>query len=298
MARIAVIIPCLNEEESISSVIQGFRQHLPNAAIYVFDNGSSDGTVKQAEDMGATVRSVVERGKGNVVRRAFADVDSDVYLLVDGDDTYDPSTASEMTQLVLGTGVDLVTAARVPSDDSPKPRPGHELGNTFISRLIRLLFRTNDVDVLSGYRALSRRFVKSFPTTASGFEIEVQMTAHASLLRVRTQTVYSRYRERSNGGSKLKTIRDGVRIVLSVLRIYRAVAPSRFFGSFSLLSLIAGVFVLGCLDRTSTPTLLVAGLLISSSLLFLVVGVVLNGISRIQYQQLRLAFLGQRSLVD
>jgi glycosyltransferase involved in cell wall biosynthesis len=298
MARIAVIIPCLNEEESVGRVIQDFRQQLPTAGIYVFDNGSSDKTVIRAEASGAIVRTVDERGKGNVVRRAFADVDSDVYILVDGDDTYDSGIANEMAQLVLQTGVDLVTASRTPSSNSPKARLGHELGNTYISRLVRFLFRSNEQDVLSGYRALSRRFVKSFPTTASGFEIEVQMTAHASLLRVRTQTVSTEYRERSNGGSKLKTVRDGIRIVLSVFRIYRAYAPSRFFGTFSLFSLVAGGLVFACLNRSSTSTLLAAGLLLFGSLLLFVVGVVLNGISRIQYQQLRLAFLGQRALID
>lgn len=293
MPRVAVVIPCLNEESSISTVIEDFRRALPEARILVFDNGSSDHTVQRAHEHGAEVCLVAERGKGNVVRRALADVESDVYVLVDGDDTYDASIAPTMVGLVIQNKVDLVTAARQYAPDSKQTRTGHQFGNTSISRLVRLLFRSSEPDVLSGYRAMSRRFVKSFPTTANGFEIEVQLTAHASLLRVQTSTVTGLYRERINGRSKLKTIKDGRKIVFSILRIYRGYAPSRFFGSFSLIACAAGFAPFMLTTRGELSSLVVAGLLWIASIILLVVGIVLNGISRIQYQQLRLAFLSQ-----
>lgn len=290
MLKTAVVIPCLNEAKSIGAVIDGFRAAIPQAELYVYDNGSSDDSLQIARTKKVHVRHVPRRGKGHVVRQAFADVEADVYVMVDGDNTYDPGTAPELIRHIIEEDCDMATASRLRAETSARARPGHVFGNYFFSRLVQVLFRSTTKDVLSGYRAFSRRFVKSFPATAKGFDIEVQITAQAAMLRVKEASVDSTYRERVDDGSKLRTIRDGARIMVSVFRIYRAYAPSRFFGTFSALSLLIAMTLLLERSHASEHTYAISALALVS-FLFFVVGIILNGVTRIQYQQSRLGFL-------
>ena len=293
MSLVTVIIPTLNEESTITTVIENFRKQLPNAHIFVFDNMSTDRTVELAQQAGAQVRFVRSRGKGNVIIRAFAELEGDVFLMVDGDDTYDSTVAKDMTDLVLNNAVDMVVAERVLADHSQRPRAGHVIGNKLISALVRVLFRSDTRDVLSGYRAFSRRFVKSFPGTATGFEIEVQLTAHAAIVAATVHVIQASYQERQplgRGRSKLRTVRDGVRIIFAIFRSYRQFAPTRFFGTGALFSFgSAAVALLNWpseLQRQTAGLLMfVAGLVLFSS------GVVLTTITRVQRQQLRLTYL-------
>lgn len=293
MSVVNVIIPTLNEELSIATVINDFRREVPSANIYVFDNVSSDRTVDIARAAGAHVITVPNRGKGNVIIRAFAELDGDVFVMVDGDGTYDSSVAQSMIGLVANDAVDMVVAERTLATNSVDQRVGHAAGNRLISGLVRVLFRVDTRDVLSGYRAFSRRFVKSFPGTATGFEIEVQMTAHAAIVAATVRTIEAAYRERqllTNGRSKLRTIRDGLRILFAILRSYRQYAPTRFFGTGALLSFVTAAFALSnwptdLQGQTAGLLMFVAGLILFSS------GVVLTAITRIQRQQLRLAYL-------
>lgn len=293
MTVVNVIIPTLNEELSIANVIKGFQRDLPSASIYVFDNMSSDRTVELARAAGAHVTTVSNRGKGNVIIRAFAELDGDVFVMVDGDGTYDSSVARKMADLVLREGIDMVVAERKLADDSVCQRAGHATGNRLISGLVRVLFRADTRDVLSGYRAFSRRFVKSFPGTATGFEIEVQMTAHAAIVTATVGTIEASYRERQphvGGRSKLRTIRDGLRILIAIFRSYRQFAPTRFFGTGAIISFIAAAVALSnwptnLQGQTAGLLMFVAGLILFSS------GVVLTAITRVQRQQLRLAYL-------
>lgn len=290
MLKTAVIIPCLNEARSLGAVIDGLRATIPHAELYVYDNGSSDDSVQIARMKHVQLRHVPRRGKGYVIRQAFADVEADVYVMVDGDNTYDPGTAPELIRQIVEEDCDMATASRLRAETSARARLGHVFGNYFFSRLVQILFRSTTQDVLSGYRAFSRRFVKSFPATAKGFDIEVQITAQAAMLRVKEASVDSMYRERTDDGSKLRTIRDGVRIMVSVFRTYRSYAPSRFFGTFSALSLlIALILLLGRSDASDRMYAISAFSVVS--FLFFVVGIILNGITRIQYQQSRLGFL-------
>ena len=290
MLKVAVIIPCFNEEASVGAVINGFRATLPNSDIYVYDNGSTDNSVKVARKRIVHVSHVARREKGNVVRQAFADVEADIYIMVDGDDTYDPTTAPVLVNEVMHNQCDMVTVCRIRGETSARALPGHLAGNALFSRLVQFLFRSDTRDVLSGYHAFSRRFVKSFPSTARGFDIEVQITAQAAMLRVKEASIESVYRERTDGTSKLRTVRGGSKIMVSLFRIYRAYAPSRFFGTFSAFSILIALTIF---VRSSEPSdsLYAISAFSLVSFLFFVVGIILNGITRIQYQQNRLSFL-------
>src|SRR5262249_3246037 len=207
--RIAILIPCYNEGQTIFTVVSDFAAQFPNAAIYVYDNNSNDDTKARAAAAGATVRSEPLRGKGNVVRRMFADVEADVYVLVDGDGTYDPAVAPGLVQRLLDEQLDLVSAARV-ADRKGAYRPGHGFGNALLSGMVARIFGDRVHDVLSGYRVFSRRFVKSFPAISAGFEIETELTVHALELRMPMAEIETRYNERTKGSqSKLRTYRDG-----------------------------------------------------------------------------------------
>lgn len=299
MTDVVVVIPTRNEEMNVAKVVTDFRRSLPAARIFVYDNVSTDRTVERARQAGATVRTVRLVGEGNVILQAFAELDGDVFIMVDGDDTYDGDAAPSMVSMVMNEGVDLVVAERVQSVDSGPLRPGHAWGNRAISWLVGRLFKIPGSDVLSGYRAMSRRFVKSFPGTATGFEIEVQMSAHAAIIAAGTGCVQASYRERrqdENNESKLRTYRDGLRILLAIFRSYRQYAPTRFFGSGALVALIAAVTLYVTLPDdvrgdAAPYSLLVAGLVLFSA------GVILTAITRVQRQQLRLAYL-QYSITD
>jgi glycosyltransferase involved in cell wall biosynthesis len=229
-ARIAVLVPCLDEEQTIGSVVKSFRDALPTSTVYVYDNNSTDRTSEVASEAGAVVRRAAVPGKGNVVRRMFADVEADVYLLVDGDGTYDASIAPQLVDGVLSDGNDLVHVRRV-AVDAGAYRRGHPLGNRLLTWLVRFLFSRQVSDVLSGYRAMSRRFVKSFAGRSTGFDIEIEIMVDALELDVPVAEVAGSYRGRPAGSSsKLGTYSDGLRILATVIRLLRHGRPLMFFG--------------------------------------------------------------------
>jgi glycosyltransferase involved in cell wall biosynthesis len=287
----------LNEEAAIVQVVTDMKQSLPDATVYVYDNGSSDNTVLRARDAGAVVRIEPQKGKGNVVRRMFADVDADVYVMLDGDGTYDAAAAPHMVNLLINEHLDLVTGNRVEDHQSTNTyRAGHRLGNALFTKSVKTIFKSSCEDVLSGYRVMSRRFVKSFPLDAKGFEVEVEMTAHASLLRVPTGEFPTTYRDRVDGSpSKLNTYRDGIRIARALFRIFRSYSPSRFFGSLAGLSGIAAIVSLLLAasedtDGISAYTVL-SGISLVLAALLLSVGVILNALARQRKETLRLTYL-------
>jgi glycosyltransferase involved in cell wall biosynthesis len=207
--RVAVLIPCYNESATVAAVVRAFREHLPGAAIYVFDNNSQDDTSGVAARAGAVVRSVAYQGKGNVIRRMFADVEADVYVLVDGDDTYDATDAPRLVNKLLSDGLDMVVGARV-SDEQAAYRAGHRLGNVMLTQFAAAIFGRSFTDMLSGYRVFSRRYVKSFPAHSSGFETETELAVHALELRMPVAELETAYSSRPEGSmSKLNTYRDG-----------------------------------------------------------------------------------------
>jgi glycosyltransferase involved in cell wall biosynthesis len=285
-ARLAVLIPCHNEASSVPAVIAGFRAALPEASVFVFDNNSTDGTADRARAAGAIVRHVPLQGKGHVVRRMFADVDADVYLLVDGDGTYAPGSARALVSAIYEDGHDLANGSRVP-EGYAFPM-GHALGNRLFGILVRRLFGRHPGDMLSGYKAMSRRFVKSFPVLSNGFEIETELTIHALDMKVSTVEIRVLYGERTGiSQSKLRTYRDGWRILRMVVHMLRHFRPMIFFGGLgSILLLVAlvlsaPVFV----DYLQTglvhklPTAVLASCLLLLAFLSVSSGVVLESVS-------------------
>jgi glycosyltransferase involved in cell wall biosynthesis len=237
---IAVILPCLNEQASIADVIGDFRAALPQAVIYVYDNGSNDDTARIAAAAGAVVRAEPTPGKGNALSRAFADVDADIYVVADGDGTYDAAAAPELIERLRRQSLDMVVGVRTEAAPGAY-RAGHVFGNRLLSGIFRSLFRTNYSDVLSGYRVLSRRFVKSFPSRARGFEIEIEMSAHAALLRLPVAEVSTPYGTRADGAaSKLNTVRDGARILRRMFRFLRLHRPRFVYGLIGILAVGIG----------------------------------------------------------
>jgi glycosyltransferase involved in cell wall biosynthesis len=242
--RIAVLIPCYNEAEAIAGVVTQFNVALPTARIYVYDNNSTDDTKRRAADAGAIVRVETLQGKGNVVRRMFADIEAEVYVLVDGDGTYDAASAAGMVESLLAESLDMVNGARV-ATKAAAFRPGHVVGNKLLTGTVALIFGDRLRDMLSGYRVMSRRFVKSFPALASGFETETELTVHALELRLPVAEVATPYRDRPVGSqSKLRTFHDGFRILRTILLLVKEERPMQFFGGVALL-LAAASLVLG-----------------------------------------------------
>ncbi len=297
--RIAVIVPCYNEAIAIAKVVADFRAALPEAVIYVYDNNSSDDTVAVARAAGALVRRETLQGKGNVIRRAFADVDADLYVLVDGDDTYDAAAAPGMVALLQREGLDMVNGARV-TDIQKAYRPGHRLGNQVLTGMVRLVFGDRISDMLSGYRVFSRRFVKSFPALAGGFETETEFTVHALDLKMPVGEVATAYKDRPVGSvSKLRTYSDGVRILRTIVVLVKEERPLQFFtiaGLFLLaLAILLGVPVVGEFLRTGLvprlPTAVLAmGVGMLAALAF-ACGLVLDSVSRGRKEIKRLAYL-------
>src|SRR5471032_579615 len=241
--KIAVLVPCYNEEAAIARVVADFRAALPGAAIYVYDNNSKDQTAARAREAGAVVRNEARQGKGNVVRRMFADIEADIYLLVDGDDTYDASASPRMVSQMIEQGADLLTARRIHTDAAAY-RPGHVLGNRLLTGLTALLFNVHMPDMLSGYRVFSRRFVKSFPFTAEGFAIETELTVHAVRLMMPMAEMDTSYKERPVGSvSKLNTYRDGFRILFFIAYLVREERPLMFFGAVAGLMAVVSLLV-------------------------------------------------------
>ena len=243
MTRVAVILPCYNEAVAIGRVIAAFRAALPEAAIYVFDNNSADDTVSVARAAGAVVRHERKQGKGHVVARAFADVEADVYVMVDGDDTYDAADAPRMVAMLLDGRLDMVTGTRV-TEIAAAYRRGHRFGNVMLTGAVRWVFGRGITDMLSGYRVFSRRFVKSFPAMAQGFETETEFTVHALELSMPLGEVETAYKDRPAGSaSKLRTYVDGMRILRTILVLVKNERPLEFFGVAGLVLLLGGLLI-------------------------------------------------------
>jgi glycosyltransferase involved in cell wall biosynthesis len=296
---IAVLIPCYNEELAVAKVVAGFRASLPDATILVYDNNSSDRTRQAALGAGAAVRNEALQGKGHVVRRMFADVEADIYLLVDGDDTYDPAAAPAMVRQLIENQLDMVTAIRLPTELDAY-RLGHRIGNRVLSFLVCRVFGNRVSDVLSGYRVFSRRFVKSFPALAAGFETETEFTIHALGLKMPIGELATQYRGRITGSrSKLHTVSDGLRILRTIMMLVKQERPLQSFGLTGVVLLLVGFglglpVVLQFLRSGMVPrlptALLATGLVLGSSLSF-VCGLVLEQVARGRQELKRLAYL-------
>ena len=298
-ARIAVLIPCYNEQAAVPSVIRAFQAALPGAVIHVYDNNSTDGTVAVARSAGASVRTERLQGKGNVIRRMFADIEADAYVLVDGDDTYDASTAPAMVAMLLRDQLDMVNGARV-SDIQAAYRPGHRLGNAVLTGLVTRIFGDRVSDMLSGYRVFSRRFVKSFPALSGGFETETEFTIHALELRMPIGEVPTSYKERPAGSeSKLRTYSDGFRILRTIVLLVKEERPLAFFAAIGtvllLLAVLVAVPVLTEFLRTGLvprlPTAVLATGLVLLSFLSLTCGLILDSVTRGRKELKRLSYL-------
>ena len=244
MDKIAVLIPCYNEEKTVEKVVRDFKAVLPEAVIYVYDNNSSDRTVELAEKAGAVVRHEYMQGKGNVIRRMFREIDAEVYVMTDGDDTYPAEFAREMVDKVLEHQADMVVGDRLSSTYfTENKRPFHNFGNSLVRGTINRLFHTEIKDIMTGYRAFSYQFVKTFPVLSKGFEIETEMTIHAADKNMQVDNVIIEYRDRPEGSeSKLNTYSDGAKVLMSIAKLYRNYKPMNFFG---LLALVLAVMSIG-----------------------------------------------------
>lgn len=301
--RTAVLVPCYNEAATIASVVHAFRQALPQATVYVFDNNSSDGTAQCAKQAGAVVRTVSDQGKGNVVRRMFADIEADAYLLVDGDGTYDATAAPLLLETLVTQGLDMVVGTRV--TDTPEAyRAGHRLGNWLLTQSVAALFGRTFTDMLSGYRVFSRRFVKSFPAHAAGFETETELTVHALDLRMPVAELPTAYGARPEGSeSKLNTWADGWRILRMIIRLLKAEKPLQFFSVLCVACLLLAVFlalpVLAEYLRTGLvprfPTAILCMVIVLFGAILLACGIVLDTVTRGRTEMKRFAYLAQPS---
>jgi glycosyltransferase involved in cell wall biosynthesis len=297
--RVAVLVPCRNEEVAIGRVVAGFRQALPDAVVFVYDNNSTDGTVNAARAAGAVVRAEPLQGKGNVVRRMFADIEADAYILVDGDDTYDAASAPTMLQKLLDGPLDMVTAARV-TETIAAYRTGHRTGNYVLTHIVSLLFGNRVSDMLSGYRVFSRRFVKSFPALSTGFETETEFTVHALELAMPVGEVPSPYRDRPAGSaSKLRTYTDGARILRTIVLLVKEARPFQFFAVFAaalgLAALVFGIPVVTEFMHTGLvprlPTAVLSAALMGLAFLSTTCGLILDSVARGRKEAKRMAYL-------
>jgi glycosyltransferase involved in cell wall biosynthesis len=301
--RVAVLVPCYNEEAAIGQVVADFRAALPDAAIYVYDNNSTDRTVEAAAKAGATVRRETHQGKGHVVRRMFTDVDADIYVLVDGDATYDAPSAPQMIGMLVAERLDMVCAVRVDREEAAY-RLGHRAGNRLLTGFVAHVFGRSFTDMLSGYRVFTRRFVKSFPVLSGGFEIETELTVHALELELPVGEMPTPYYSRPLGSaSKLNTWRDGVRILKTVLRLYRAERPLALFTGIGISLAIAAVglaipifvtyFHDGIVPRLPTAVLSTGPMVLA--FLSIACGVILDTVTRGRRELKLLAYLAQRA---
>jgi len=301
--RIAAIVPCHNEEVAVAKVVHDLKASVPGMTVYVYDNCSTDSTVDRAREAGAIVRSEPCKGKGNVVRRAFADIDADIYLLIDGDDTYDAAAAPTMIEKLVNDSLDHVVGVRREVEvcrNRTAYRPAHATGNKVLNRIVQGLFGDSLGDMLSGYRVFSRRFVKSFPAVSREFEIETELTVHSLALRVPSTTVPVDFRDRAEGSeSKLRTYRDGWRILNVILSLTRHERPLFFFSVlamvFSFLGVALGTPVLVQYLQTAhvprMPSLLVCSLMLVVALLLALAGLVLDGIRKGRHEASRLSYM-------
>jgi glycosyltransferase involved in cell wall biosynthesis len=299
--RVAVLVPCFNEEAAIATVVADFRKFLPSAEIFVYDNNSSDRTAAVARDAGAKVRGERRQGKGHVVRRMFADIDADIYVLVDGDATYDASSAPRMIEALLSDRLDMVVGHRV-DQAAAAYRRGHRTGNWMLTRFLSSVFGQAFTDILSGYRVFSRRFVKSFPVLSDGFEIETELSVHALELALPVAELETPYFARPEGSfSKLNTWRDGFRIFTTILKLYRSEKPLRFFTAIGMFLMLVSIglaipVIVTYLEQGIVPRLPTA--VLSMGLMILAVlsvssGLVLDTVTRGRREMKLLAYLSQ-----
>lgn len=287
--KIAVLIPCYNEESTIKKVVEDFKKYIPYARIYVFDNNSTDKTSEIAKKAGATVYFEKKQGKGNVIKTMFERIDADCYILVDGDDTYDASRAEEIANMVLLDNVDMVICDRLSSDYfTENKRLFHNFGNKLVRYSINKIFKSNIKDILTGYRAFSRRFVKTFPITSKNFEIETEMTIHAIFTDMRIENITAKYKDRpSNSVSKLNTFTDGFKVILKILNLFKNYKPLKFFSYLCVFFIIiASIFFFpfcfipylktGIVEKF--PTLIACGFLVIAALMSLFSGLILDSI--------------------
>lgn len=286
MDKIAVLIPCYNEEKTIYKVVTDFKAVLPDSTIYVYDNNSSDKTSELAEKAGAVVRKEYKQGKGNVIRRMFREIDAEVYIMVDGDDTYPAECAPEMVDAVINKNADMVVGDRLSSTYfQENKRPFHNFGNSIVRWSINNLFKTSIKDIMTGYRAFSYEFVKTYPVMSKGFEIETEMSIHAVDRNMQVENVIIEYRDRPDGSeSKLNTYSDGIKVLLTIVKLYKNYKPFGFFTAISLVLALCSIlffipvlfayFKTGVVDRF--PTLIVCGFVMVMAILFFAVGVLLS----------------------
>ena len=290
--KIAVLIPCYNEAKTVARVVKDYKNALSGADIYVYDNNSTDGTGEIAKKAGAIVRIEHRQGKGNVVRSMFRDIEADCYLMIDGDGTYPADVARRMCDMVLDDGVDMVVGDRLSSTYfKENKRPFHNVGNRIVRFLINLIFRSHIKDIMTGYRAFSRDFVKTYPVLSKGFEIETEMTIHALDKNFYIEEIPVNYKDREEGTeSKLNTISDGIKVIMTIARLFEEYKPMMFFGIISILLLILSVilglpviieyFDTGMVPRF--PSLIVAGFLLIISAMMTVCGIILQVVVRKQ----------------
>ncbi|TWB21408.1 glycosyltransferase involved in cell wall biosynthesis [Nitrospirillum amazonense] len=296
---VAVLVPCYNEEAAIAKVVADFKAALPDATVYVYDNNSKDRTVEVARAAGAVVRTEPLQGKGNVVRRMFADIEADVYVMVDGDDTYHAASAPALVDRLVTEQLDMVNGARVTEIEAAY-RPGHRFGNMLLTGLVTFIFGKRTNDMLSGYRVFSRRFVKSFPALAGGFETETELTVHALELRMPIAEVETPYKDRPPGSvSKLSTYKDGMRILWMITKLVKEERPMLFFGVaailLALLSVILSIPIFVTFVETGLvprlPTAVLATGLMTLAFLSLTCGLILDTVTRGRREMKRLRYL-------
>ena len=288
MDKIAVLIPCYNEAKTIEKVVKDFKRVLPDARIYVYDNNSTDGTAALAQASGAVVRHEYRQGKGNVIRRMFRDIDAMCYIMTDGDDTYPAESAAEMAEMVLSGNADMVVGDRLSSTYfNENKRPFHNFGNTLVRRSINLLFGSEIKDIMTGYRAFSYQFVKTFPVLSQGFEIETEMTIHAVYNNMQVENSVITYRDRPEGSvSKLNTYSDGIKVLKTILRMFRQYRPLAFFGILALLlAALGGIFFVPVMIEflntglvPKIPTLIVCAFAVLAAIQSLFTGLILKNL--------------------
>lgn len=297
---IAAIVPCYNEEAAIATVVADLKHHVPGIDVYVYDNNSQDRTVEVAAAAGAIVRHEERPGKGNVIRRAFADIEADVYVMIDGDDTYGVEALSEMIATLLAGPYDHVLGCRQDNPERTAYRPGHGIGNKIFASLVSKLFGAEVTDLFSGYRVMSRRFVKSFPALSSGFEIETELTVHFMDLRAPNREIPCSFKDRPAGSeSKLSTMKDGMRILAFIGRLFAAQHPAIFYGLITIIAFVLGLAVgipvivgyaqTGLVERF--PSAILASSLMVLAALAITTGIVASGILRARKEAVRLAYL-------
>ena len=301
MDTIAVLIPCYNESKTIEIVVKDFQNVLPEAVIYVYDNNSTDNSAQIAADAGAVVRHEYQQGKGNVIRRMFREIDAECYIMVDGDDTYPAESAREMADKVLTRHVDMVVGDRLSSTYfEENKRPFHNFGNSLVKGSINLLFKSDIKDIMTGYRAFSYQFVKTFPILSRGFEIETEMSIHAIDKNLFVENVVIEYRDRVEGSeSKLNTYSDGMKVLLTIVRLFRNYKPMQFFSLVSLfLTLISvGFFIPVLIDYINTglverfPTLIVCGFTFMTAIISLFSGLILANIRQKDRQDFEMTLI-------